>query len=131
MNRIYHPWYKWEDYHHNFYGGFGTSKTKKETVEQYAELLRDIPRFEAALKVIISEWVHACEHNLTNESLNRVAYLGQAACALEYHVPHYVSCSGYNLLTPEEQAKADAKAQEYLDLWIVQHETKEKQLSVS
>ena len=28
---------------------------------------------------VISEWKYSCEHNLTNESLNRIAYIGQAA----------------------------------------------------
>jgi hypothetical protein len=127
MDRIFHPWVKWEDYCHNFYGGFNTTKTKRETIEDYANLLRDIPRFEAALKVIIKEWPYACEHNLTNEALNRIAYLGQAACALEYHVPHYVSCSGYNLLTPEEQQAADKKAEEYLNIWLAEYEAKQVQ----
>lgn len=121
MRRIQHPWDRWEDFRYNFYGGQENTVSKERSLELYASLLRDLPRFEAALQKITTEWVYACEHNLTNKSLNRIAWLGQAACALVYNVPHTVSCSGYNLLTEEEQARADAMAQKYLDLWVAKH----------
>ena len=125
MTRIYHSWDKWEDFKHGFYGGMDYPKNK--TLELYVSLLRDLPRFEAALKVITTEWRHSCEHNLTNEAMNRVAYLGQAACALLYHVPHNVSSGGYNLLTLEEQKAADAMAKKYLDAWLEGHNNEHSQ----
>lgn len=124
MNRIYHPWNLWEDYRHGFHGGM--DYPKDNTLELYASLLRDLPKFEAALQTITSEWKYSCEHNLTNEAMNRVAYLGQASCALVYNVPHNVSMGGYNLLTPEEQKAADAMAQKYLDKWLEAYEHSKK-----
>lgn len=121
MNRIFHPYDKWEDYRHNFYGGVLEYKHDK-TLETYAELLKDLSKFEAALKCIIYEWKYSCEHNLSNENMNRIAYLGQAANALINKVPYNVSMGGYNLLTLEEQQKADTLAQKYLDLWLEQYE---------
>lgn len=118
MKRIFHPWSVWEDYNHNFYGGVVFDYPKDKTLQLYAELLRDIPKFEAALKVIVLEWKYSCEHNLSNESMNRVAYLGQASCALVYKVPHNVCMGGYNLLSEQEKIAADAMAQRYLELWI-------------
>src|SRR5580700_4929124 len=100
MTRVFHPWDKWEDYLHNFYGGV-LEYDHDKTLEKYADLLRDLNKFEQALKVIVSEWKYSCEHNLTNESMNRIAYLGQAANALVNNAPHNVSMGGYNLLTKE------------------------------
>lgn len=122
MKRIYHPWDKWEDYRHNFYGGVTSDYPKDNTLTRYADFLRDLTGFEEALKVVISEWKYSCEHNLSNESMNRVAYLGQAAMALAFKVPHSQSMGGYNLLTPEQQRAADTLAQRYLGLWISKHE---------
>ncbi len=119
MTRIFHPYDKWEDYKHGFYGGM--DYPKDGTLELYASLLKDLPRFEAALQTIISEWKYSCEHNLTHEGMNRIAYLGQAACALVYNVPHNVCMGGYNLLSSEEQQAADVMAQKYLDLWIKEY----------
>lgn len=121
MKRIYHPWTVWEDYKHNFYGGVSEDFQRDNTLALYASLLRDLPRFEAALKVITTEWKYSCEHNLTHEGMNRVAYLGQTSCALVYKVPHTLSMSGYNLLTDAEKTGADGMAQKYLDLWLTQH----------
>lgn len=117
MKRLFHPWDKWEDYAHNFYGGVKEYK-KDNTLETYASLLQDIPRFEAALKIIIRDWKYSCEHNLTNESMNRIAYLGQASCALVYNVPHSVCMGGYNLLSDEEKKAADGMAEKYLKIWL-------------
>jgi len=124
MTRIFHPYDKWEDYAHGFYGG--KEYPKDNTLELYASLLKDLPRFEAALQTIIKEWKYSCEHNLTHEGMNRIAYLGQASCALVYNVPHNVCMGGYNLLTLEEQKAADAMAQKYLDLWTEKHEHSKK-----
>lgn len=125
MIRIFHPWDKWEDYRHNFYGGVSEYK-KDDTLALYASLLKDLPRFENALGIIISEWKYSCEHNLSNEAMNRVAYLGQASCALIYKVPHNISMGGYNLLTLEEQKTADAMAQKYLNIWVKKYEYSQK-----
>jgi|ERR1035437_8536742 hypothetical protein len=124
MTRIYHSWDKWEDYNHGFYGGLDYPKDK--TLELYASLLKDLPKFERALKTIISEWKYSCEHNLSNEAMNRVAYLGQASCALVYNVPHNICMGGYNLLSLEERAAADAMAQKYLDKWLEDYEYSKK-----
>lgn len=120
MERIYHPWDKWEDFRHNFYGGILELK-QEAGPEEYANFLRDLSKFEAALIKITTEWKYACEHNLTNESMNRIAYLGQASFALMFGVPGKESCSSFNLLTLEEQAAANAMAQKYLDLWLAKH----------
>jgi len=116
--RVFHPWTTWEDYRHNFYGGVSEDFERDNTLELYASLLKDINKFEAALITIIDTWKYSCEHNLSHEGMNRVAYLGQSACALVYKVPHSMSMAGYNLLNPEEKRAADAMAQKYLDIWL-------------
>jgi hypothetical protein len=116
MKRIFHPWDKWEDYTYGFYGG--KDFDSKNAVKICANLLKDLNMFEHALARIVIEWPYSCEHNLTNESMNRIAYLGQAAFALLYNIPNNVSMAAYSTLTLEEQQKADALAQKYLDLWL-------------
>lgn len=121
MKRIFHPWNLWEDYRYNFYGGMTDNFKKDNSRQLYAGLLQDLDRFEAALKVIITEWRYSCEHNLSNVSMNRIAYLGQAACALVYNVPSSISMSGYNLLTDDQKQAADNMAQKYLDIWLAKN----------
>jgi len=117
INRVFHSFDKWEDYRHNFYGGVSSYPTQN-TVQLCADLLKDSNKFEAALYNIITKWPNSCEHNLTNVGMNRIAYLGQAACALVLGVPASVSMGAYNTLTQEEQLIANKLAQTYLDLWL-------------
>lgn len=121
IKRLWEPWELWEDYKHNFYGGVVEDWQRDNTMQMYADMLRDLSRFEAALQVITREWVHSNRHNLTNVGLNRVAYLGQCACALLYKAPHKECRGGYQLLSEEEKSAADAMAQKYLDKWLAEN----------
>ena len=76
--------------------------------------------FREALEDVVSQWKHSCEHYLTNCAMNRLAWLGQAACCLRRGIP---SCyrAGWFLLTEQEQSKANATALEYLNRWLVKN----------
>jgi ParB-like chromosome segregation protein Spo0J len=116
--RILHTWEKWECYKAGFYaerppGGL----SQQDGEELYREFLSDLDRFEAALRHITAEWKHSCEHYLTNDRMNRIAWLGQAAAAHAIQMP---SCcrGGYHRLTEEQQIDADAMALLYLNTWL-------------
>ena len=125
MIRVFHPFLLWEDYRHNFYGGVAAYPTK-DVVELCANILRDTIKLDKTLAIIIKQWKYSCEHNLSNESMNRIAYLGQSACALLLNVPGSVSMGAYSTLTKEEQKLADQVAQTYLDKWILLYKEKLK-----
>lgn len=117
-SRIFHEWGDWECYPAGFYADKPPKGMTNEGAENaYKEFLSDIPRFEAALNRVLSEWKNSCEHYLTNEKMNRIAWLGQASMCIETGVPSRF-CGGYNLLTDEQKSKADKKAHEYLNKWL-------------
>jgi hypothetical protein len=70
------------------------------------------------MRRVIVEWPHSSAHNLTNEGMNRVAWLGQSSCCIIFGVCAEQTRSAFNLLTPERQAAANAAAQEILDAWV-------------
>ena len=116
--RILHTWEKWECYRAGFYaerppGGM----TQEQGEEVYQSFLSDLAAFEAALRHVTTEWKHSCEHYLTNDRMNRIAWLGQAAAAQAKGMP---SCcrGGYRRLTEEQQTDADAMALLYLNEWL-------------
>ena len=76
--------------------------------------------FEAALCSVTTQWKFSCEHYLSNEKMNRIAWLGQAALCAAKGIP---SCyrGGFNLLTDEEQERANASALKFLNRWLVKH----------
>jgi ParB-like chromosome segregation protein Spo0J len=118
-HRIFHEWQDWECYPAGFYSD---KPPEGMTVEQcefaYRDFLADIQRFDSALAKLIVQWKHSCEHYLTNEKMNRIAWLGQSSMCLDTGIPSRF-CGGYNLLTQEQQEAADRKALEYLNKWLL------------
>lgn len=118
MNRIYHPWWDWECYPAGFYENHPPKgMTAEECREEYRAFLSDLPRFRAALSRVITEWPNSCEHYLSNERMNRVAWLGQASLCIETGIPHQFR-GGYMLLTDEEKRAADETALDALNTWL-------------
>ena len=91
--------------------------TVAECEEKYRSFLSNTNEFEGALKALIEEWPVSCEHYLTNEKMNRIAWLGQASMCFKHGISSRF-CGGYNMLTDEEKNEADKKAHEYLNIWL-------------
>lgn len=118
-NRVFHTYDKWECHKAGFYKHTPPKGMNKEKcIRAYADFLSDEKRFRKGLERVIVEWRHSCEHYLTNSSMNRIAWLGQAAMCIETGVPSEFR-SGYTLLTPLEQQIADHLALEYLNKWLI------------
>lgn len=117
-NRIFHTYDKWECHKAGFYKSTVEGMTKSEAEKAYADFLADDARFSQALDKVINEWVYSCQHYLTNTSMNRIAWLGQAAMCYATGVPS-IFCSGFNLLTEEQQNHANEIALEYLNEWLI------------
>jgi ParB-like chromosome segregation protein Spo0J len=115
--RIFHTYDKWECHKAGFYASKKDGMTSEQCELSYAEFLSDETRFRNALRFILDNWVNSCEHYLSNKSMNRIAWLGQAAMCQATGVPSKY-CSGFNLLTKEQQKKANSIAFEYLNEWL-------------
>jgi hypothetical protein len=119
MNRIYHTWDKWECYPAGFYGNTAPRGMDRDAAELfYRDFLADIPLFKSCLQRVITEWKHSCEHYLTNERMNRIAWMGQTSVCIHAGIPSKFR-GGYNLLTEEQQKAADEAALEYINKWFV------------
>lgn len=125
--RIFHPWDKWEHVAFGFFESKHKTMSEDQCKYRYKLFLQDISEFSEALEAVITEWKFACEHNLTNKSMNRIAWLGQAACAYKYNIPS-VMCGGFALLTEEEQQAANETALQYLNKWLIQNGIKEVEM---
>ena len=118
MKRVYHTWDKWECYPAGFYEDKAPNgMTNSEAVVAYTEFLRDLPRFRAALARVLDEWRCSCEHYLSNENMNRIAWLGQAAMCIDTAIP---ACfrAGYHGLSDAEKSAADGAALDALNQWL-------------
>lgn len=115
--RVYHTWEKWECYRAGFYAERPSNMTQEDGEEAYRAFLADLVQFESALNGVISKWKHSCEHYLTNDRMNRIAWLGQASVAFALGIPS-VCRGGYHRLTDEQKSQADEMALRYLNKWL-------------
>lgn len=109
MKQVYHHYLSWEDYKAGMW--------RKVSKDEEPELLKLAIEFTGnhlhygnAMLRVIKEWKFSCEHNLTNLSINRKAWIGHAACALEKNLPEYIVRSAWSMLTDEQRFLANRQA---------------------
>lgn len=120
-SRIHHTFDKWECFRHGFYDDKPANGMTQEQGElMYQQFLADLTAFENALIIVTGTWKYSCEHYLTNDRMNRIAWLGQASVAQALGIPS-VCRGGYNRLTEDQQNAADSLALRYLNLWLVRN----------
>lgn len=114
--RVYHPYYLWEDFKCGFYNNC-TGKEAKDKIEKAIEMFNNKDLTSEYMHRVINEWVYSCEHNLTNESLNKIAYIGQAACCIYADVPSTVTMKAWSFLDKKVQDRADEIALSVIKKW--------------
>jgi hypothetical protein len=118
VKRIYHHWEKWECVKHGFYETCAPNgMSSDEAKEAYRDFLIDTPRFIKAMERVIDEWPHSCDQFLSNMSINRIAWMGQASMCIDTKVPCCFR-GGFKLLSAAQQKTANACAALMIDFWV-------------
>ena len=115
-DRIYHQWSLWEDYPCGFYNN-SSGKEKEEKLQKALDMFNNENLTIDNMLAVVNNWRYSCEHNLTNNSMNKIAYIGQAACAYYAEVPSTVTMEAWNLLSKEVQERSNRIAEEVLNIW--------------
>ena len=122
MKRIYHRFEKWECYKNGFYNSTPPNNMSKEQAKiEYSLFLKNLPLFEKNIKKVFNEWIYSCEHFLSNDSINRIAWIGQSAMCIYSGISCFFR-GGYYLLNEQEKMSANNLAESYLQKWINEHE---------
>lgn len=127
MTRVWHRYEQWEClamYQPNTTVDADTAK------QRYATFLASPNQFAAAIERVFAEWPIACEHFLTDESMNRIAWIGQASAALALGIPRHYR-AGFMLLSDAEQRQANRIAATALHRWERTHAQQNRTLSAS
>lgn len=123
VGRVYHPYTLWEDYKAGFYDNI-SGKQKQSKIDKVLEMFNSDKLTEEYMNMVIEHWVYSCEHNLTNESMNKVAYIGQAACCLYGKVPCDLTMRGWKLLSQEVRDRSDEIANKVINKWKLERRLK-------
>ena len=117
-DRIFHTYDKWECHKADFYATKKEGWSNEECEEEFKRILSDQQLFSEILNQLINNWKYSCEHYLTNKSMNRIAWLGQAAVCYHSGVPSRYSSAWFDI--PEEvREQANSTALRYLNKWLI------------
>ena len=82
------------------------------------DLLSDKKLFKQACTEVLTKWKYACEQNLTNDSMNKIAYIGQVACCYMFKAPSTITIDAWHKLTDKQKDIANAIAHVELDKYM-------------
>jgi len=120
-SRIFHTYEKWECHKAGFYDSKKEGWSHEQCEAEFKRILSDQKLFADILERVIAEWKYSCEHYLTNKSMNRIAWLGQAAVCYESGVPSKYSSAWFDI-DKKTRDKANETALVYLNRWLTRHD---------
>lgn len=116
-NRVFHTFDKWEAVAAGFFLPGLKGRDKNDCEQEYGVFLADLAKFEEGIKKVFKEWPNSTEHNLTNSSMNRIAWIGQAAACAAKGLPSTYR-AGFSALPEDVQDKANKLALKYLNVYL-------------
>ena len=114
--QIFHHWELWEDYRYNFYDNCsGEEKVKKS--QSVFDMFNSEQETRRCMFFVVDNWRYSMEQNLTNPSINKVAYIGQCACAYFDNIPNTVTMENWSHLDKAVRDRSDKIALEAIERW--------------
>ena len=93
------------------------TKNRKLLLKRAIKFTRNHIEYGYWMKQVIKKWHYSCEHNLTDLSQNRRAWIGHAACALAFGCPEDIVREAWGYLTERQQELANKEADKAIEEW--------------
>lgn len=116
MKRVYHPYHLWEDYLAGMWRKVDSSE-EKIFLEKAIAFTGDHLLYGSWMMKVIEQWPITCEHNLTDPTQNRRAWIGHCAAALGINCPEYITRLAWGFLNQGQQDRANADADKAIEAW--------------
>lgn len=112
--RIYHPYWLWEEVDANMWGSVNN---RKAFLQWAIDFTGDAALYGRWMLKVAGAWQYSCEHNLSNITQNRRAWIGHAACAMANGCPEDIVRAAWGQLTDQQRIDADAAADVAIAWW--------------
>lgn len=116
MKQIYHPYWLWEDYKAGFYDNVA-GEQKKILMNKVLEMFNSKQLTKENMFFVVNNWKYSMEHNLSNNAINKIAYIGQSACCNYAGIPNSITMEMWSKLSKEVQERSNNIAIEAIELW--------------
>lgn len=121
MQRIYHHYEVWECWRNGFWDS-ASGADKKQKIDKVVSLFSNPTETEVYMNRVIEDWKYSCEQNLSNDNMNKVAWLGQAACCILDKIPSSVTMEAWSLVPDEFKTIANSIAETIIKKWESSYE---------
>lgn len=124
LKRVYRRYSDWEEVQFNMWGEVND---QQDALDKAIAFTSDHKKYGQYMMRVVNEWPVSCENALTDQNLNRRAWVGHAACALALGIPEDITRKAWGHLTDEQRILANREAARAIRTWEKSH-TKNKGL---
>jgi len=114
FKKIYHPYWLWEE---NKFNMWGSVDDKSTALHEAIKFTGDHKLYGSYMIKVVEQWKYSCENHLTDQNINRRAWVGHAACAMALSCPEDLTRKAWGYLTDEQRFLADREADSAIELW--------------
>jgi len=100
---------------------WGSVDDKEKHLKEAIEFTGDYKLYGSFMLKVVENFIYSCEHNLSDLSQNRKAWVGHAACALAMGCPEDIVRHAWSYLTEEQQRLANKEADKAIKVWENKH----------
>jgi hypothetical protein len=123
LHRVYRQVYDWEEMKFNMWGSI---ENKEECINKAIEFMNNTSLFGIWMNKVIDNWIVSCENALTDYSMNRIAWLGQAAVAYALQIPENITRTAWSKLNEKRQLLANGESERAILRWEVNYRKNKK-----
>jgi hypothetical protein len=120
MKRIFHHYKKWEDYNAGMWKKI-QGKKRDALLKKAIKFTGNADLYGEWMIKVIKQWPITCEHNLTDLSINRRAFIGHCAVCLAINCPEDITREAWHCLTDRQKIDANRKADLAIENWEKEH----------
>jgi hypothetical protein len=114
LSRVYHSHDKWEEIPA---GMWSDVDDRKAMLQRAIDFTGDHALYGSYMMRVIREWPISCENALTDQALNKRAWVGHAACAMAIGCPEDITRQAWGMLSDEQRLLANKEADGALRAW--------------
>lgn len=123
MKQVFIPYYEWEDFINGMWNR-GNDNQLKHAID----FTSDHEKYGKAMEEVIKAWPKTMLNNLTNLSINRLAFLGHCAVCYKINIPESVTRQAWGLLTEQQRINANKEAAKNIKLWEYEYAESNRKL---
>lgn len=109
MIRVYRPFWEWEDYNSGMWRKIDREDENK-MLNEAINFTGDHKIYGGAMIEVVHKWPNTMEHNLTNASINKLAFIGHCAVQYKLNIPEYIVRMAWKHLSNEQRTLANEQA---------------------